>query len=108
MQGDQGGFVSRNIRRTNLNLMVTNGILVVALFLIWRANERYYENFFHGPFRLHGKALLTTKDPGSLRHYYVTISGEKSADLGLREVEVRRSRYASESDEKSSDGDSAA
>jgi len=83
----QGGFVDRQIQRTNRNLLLGALFLIVAVVAYAVAERRYLYNFFAGPFDIDGPHLISIQQPDSQLRYFVRVKGEESSDTGVQEVE---------------------
>jgi hypothetical protein len=79
-------LVHSTIRRSNRNQLIlcVVGALLLAGFAAF--NTRYLYNFFFGPFPIDQQALLATTDAGTLRQYFIKISGDRVLSTGAQEV----------------------
>src|SRR5689334_3501669 len=80
------GLVNSTIRRSNRNLLIAS--LAGALLILGLAalNQRYFYNFFYGPFAIDKPTLLTIGDAGAPQRYWVTVDGDDAIDTGFQEV----------------------
>lgn len=82
-----GGFLDRQIQRTNRNLLLVGLLLIVAVAAWAVAGRRYLYNFFKGPFDISNSQLVSLQQPDSQLRYFVKVQGEDLADTGVQEVE---------------------
>ena len=90
-----GGFLDRQIRRTNRNLLLVSFILIVAVAGYAVGERRYLYNFFAGPFDISTQQLISIPQPDASLRYFVKVKGEDSQDTGVQEIE-RQSDTGSE------------
>jgi hypothetical protein len=83
------GFIGKHIRRSDRNILLTNlGLLLIPL-TICLMNQRYWYNFFLGPFPVEQQTLFSIKNPDTEGKYFLSIEGEKSVQTGLQEITKR-------------------
>jgi len=80
-------FIERQIRRTNRNLVLVNGILLAGLLAVVALNYRYAINFIRGPKAISTEDLLAIQDPQQQPQFFVQVTGERLVSTGFREVE---------------------
>ena len=86
------GFIGKQIRRSNRNLLLTNlGLLLVPLS-IGLISPRYWYNFAFGPFPIEKQTLLSIDNPDQEKKYFVSVEGDKSITTGLQEITQRVSK----------------
>jgi hypothetical protein len=86
------GFIGKQIRRSNRNLLLTNlGVLLVPL-AIGMISPRYWYNFASGPFPIEKQTLLSIDNPDQEQKYFVSVEGDKSITTGLQEITQRVSK----------------
>ena len=83
----QNSFIERQIRRTNRNLVLVNGILLAGLLAIVALNYRYAINFVRGAKAISTEDLLAIQDPEQRPQFFVQVTGESLVPTGFREVE---------------------
>jgi hypothetical protein len=94
----RGGFLDRQIRRTNRNLLLVNLLLIVGVAIYAVVEWRYFYNFFAGPVEARAESLGGSQRPDDVVRYFVTVHGEKSVDTGMQEIkEETRNGVHSES-----------
>lgn len=83
------GFIGKQIQRSDRNILLTNlGLLLIPL-TIGLMNQRYWYNFFFGPFPVEQQTLFAIKNPDTEGKYFLSIEGEKSVPTGLQEITKR-------------------
>jgi hypothetical protein len=81
-------FISRQIRRTNRNLLLMGGAILLILGLLTAAGWRDTYNFVFGPFPMQGSELVSISNPNLPKHYFLKVNGEESFATGMREVDA--------------------
>jgi hypothetical protein len=89
-------IVDKNIRRCNRNLLITGAFIVLALLGLAAFNNRYFYNFFLGPFAVDGSTLATTANPVAGSKYFVAIKGDQVIETGFQQVQKRVDKYTRE------------
>jgi hypothetical protein len=79
-------LVHSTIRRSNRNQLILCAVGAFLLVGLAALNIRYFYNFFFGPFPADRQMLLAATDVGTLRQYFVKISGDQVLDTGAQEV----------------------
>jgi uncharacterized protein DUF6709 len=82
-------WVENEARRANRNLLVTNGLIAAVVLLIAGANYRYCANFFLGCQPISAIELASLSSPDQRWRNFVTVTGDKQARTGYRDVERR-------------------
>ncbi len=72
--------IKSEISRSNRNLLTTNVIVFVMLVLAFAVSNRYWYNFFCGPFSITKEALLKADNCRKLYKYYVVVNGDGTLD----------------------------
>src|SRR5215831_12259942 len=85
-------FIAAEMRRTTRNLLIVNGVLLVALASLALANLRYLHNFFAGPFPTRMEQLAGLASVDGLERRFVTVAGERCFDTGFSQTTTRRTR----------------
>src|SRR5260370_13802943 len=80
-------FISRQIRRTNRNLCLMGGGILIILGLFLAAGRRDSYNFIFGPFPVQGSELVSISNPDLPKRYFLKVEGEKSFPTGMGELE---------------------
>jgi len=83
----QNSFLERQIRRTDRNLVLVNGILLAGLLAVVALNYRYAINFVRGPKAISTEDLLAIQDPEQRAQFFVQVTGERVAPTGFQHVE---------------------
>jgi hypothetical protein len=81
-------FISRQIRRTNRNLLLIGSGILTVLGLLIAAGWRDTYNFIFGPFPVQNSQLVAISNPDSPKHYFLKVRGEESFSTGMREVDA--------------------
>ena len=82
-------WVENEARRTNRNLFLVNGLIAAVLALIVGVNCRYCVNFFLGCQPISAAELANLKSPDQRWRNFVTVSGDKQAETGYRDIEEK-------------------
>jgi hypothetical protein len=82
-------WIENEARRTNRNLMITNGLIAAVILVIVGANYRYCVNFFLGCQPITAAELASLKSADQRWRNFVTVSGDKQANTGYRDIEKR-------------------
>src|SRR2546425_2912447 len=81
-------FISRQIRRTNRNLLLIGAGILTVLGLLLAAGWRDTYNFIFGPFPVQNSQLVAISNPDAPKHYFLKVRGEESFATGMREVDA--------------------
>ncbi|MBE9032706.1 hypothetical protein IQ266_23495 [filamentous cyanobacterium LEGE 11480] len=85
------GFIGKQIQRTNRNLLITTIGLVALPASFGIFGMRYWMNFFSGPVKTTGEALV--KFDGKIPdRNFITVEGSKTTKTGVKETTTRRRR----------------
>lgn len=76
-------FVTRQMKRTNRNLLVTGVVLLAGVAALGGVYRRYLYNFALGPFAIQSSELVSISNPDAPQKYYVRVQGEKVLDTGM-------------------------
>src|SRR5581483_4671484 len=87
MDAIQNGFIERQIRRVDRNLILVNGILLAGLFAVVALNYRYAINFVRGAKTISTEDLLAIQDPERRPQFFVQVTGDRLAPTGFQHVE---------------------
>ncbi len=81
-------FVEAQVARTNRNLFLWNGIVLLILVMCTAVMHNYWRGFFHGPFAYDDAALLAAAEhPVSFPLIdYVNVGQRKLIDTGWRQI----------------------
>uniref|UniRef100_A0A7C3PG16 Uncharacterized protein n=1 Tax=Oscillatoriales cyanobacterium SpSt-418 TaxID=2282169 RepID=A0A7C3PG16_9CYAN len=88
------GFIGRQIRRSDRNILLTNMGLVLIPLTFGVLSSRYWQNFAAGPLKLDRQAALAVKDPTQEARDFVTIKGDRALDTGVEQITQRKRRYS--------------
>src|SRR5712691_5226532 len=94
MDALQNSFVEKQIRRTNRNLLLTNGVLLAAVLSVIALNYRYAVNFVLGPKKISAEDLLAIGDPEERQQFFVRVSGDRVLATGFKHVEQQVDKYS--------------
>ena len=83
----ENSFIERQIRRTNRNLVLVNGVLLAGLLAVVALNYRYAINFVRGPKAISTENLLAIQDPEQRAQFFVQVTGDRLAPTGFQHVE---------------------
>lgn len=86
------GFIGKQIRRCNRNLLITNVVLLVACALIGAANWKYLSNWFKGTAPTDPKQIAQLHSADELARNFVSFDAPEVFESGLREVETKNGR----------------
>src|SRR6266850_1237613 len=81
-------FISRQIRRTNRNLLLIGAGILTVLGLLLTAGWRDTYNFIFGPFPVQNSQLVAISSPDAPKHYFLKVRGAGSFATGMREVDA--------------------
>ena len=70
-------FITRQIRRTNRNLLITGVIFLAGVAALGGAYRRYLYNFAFGPFSIPASELTSISNPDDPRKYFLRVQGDK-------------------------------
>lgn len=79
-------FISAQIRRTNRNLLLMGGALIIAVGAVVGACWRDSYNFIFGPFPMSNAELTSIWNPAVPKHYFVKVHGQESYATGAQAV----------------------
>jgi hypothetical protein len=82
-------WLENEARRANRNLLLTNGLIAAVLVLIVTVNYRYCVNFFLGCQPISAAELANLKSADQRWRNFVTVTGDKQAKSGYRDIEQR-------------------
>lgn len=85
-------FISRQIRRTNRNLLLLGAALLGIIGTLVSFTWRDVHNFAFGPFPAQPSELAAISNPDYPAHYYLRIQGEKTFTTGMQEVDAGSSQ----------------
>jgi len=81
-------FISRQIRRTNRNLLISGTVILVFLGAILFACWRDTYNFVFGPFPTPTSELVMIGNPDIPKRYFLKVQGDESFTTGMQEVDA--------------------
>lgn len=81
-------FISRQIRRTNRNLLLLGGAILAITGAILGAGWRDVYNFAFGPFPIENSDLAAISSPDQPKRYFLKVQGEELFSTGMREVDA--------------------
>lgn len=81
-------FISRQIRRTNRNLLLFGAGILTVLGLLLAAGWRDTYNFIFGPFPVQNSQLVAIFSPDAPKRYFLKVRGAASFSTGMREVDA--------------------
>lgn len=84
-------WVETEAGRANRNLFLVNGLMAVVMVLIIAVNYRYCVNFFLGCQPISAAELASLKSADQRWRNFVTVSGDKQAKTGYRDIEQKES-----------------
>ena len=80
-------FISRQIKRTNRNILLVGLVLLGMMGCIIGVAWREVSNHVFGPFPVQAADLNAIYNPDAVKHFYVKVRGEKSFHTGMQEVD---------------------
>jgi hypothetical protein len=80
-------FVSRQIRRTNRNLLILGTALLAIVATVVSFTWREVYNYVFGPFPIQASELVTISNPDQPKRYYLKVHGDKSHATGMQVVD---------------------
>lgn len=80
-------YIAKQVRRSNRNLVLANCVILIGVGIFVALNWRYAYNFAAGPFPADKDLLASIIDPDKPLRYFFSVSGDKSFESGLTEVE---------------------
>src|SRR5215472_112643 len=83
----RGTVIAREIGRTNRSLFIVNALLVLGVAGCIVVTARYLTNFVQGPVPMLPSQVTWVENPNSLARYFVSVTGDKIVDSGIRHVE---------------------
>jgi hypothetical protein len=81
-------FISRQIRRTNRNLLLLGVAMLAIIGAIVGATWRDVYNFVYGPFPIENSELAGIVNPDQPKHYFLKVRGEDLFSTGMQEVDA--------------------
>lgn len=81
------GFISRQIKRTNRNILLVGVVILGIIGSILGVTWRGVSNHVFGPFPAQAADLKAIYNPDAVKHFYVKVLGEKSFQTGMQEVD---------------------
>jgi hypothetical protein len=81
-------FISRQIRRTNRNLLVLGVAILAITGAVVGAGWRDVYNFAFGPFPIQNSELTLIGNPDLPKRYFLKVQGEELFSTGMREVDA--------------------
>jgi hypothetical protein len=82
-------WVENEARRANRNLLVMNGLIAAVILVIVGVNYRYCVNFFLGCQPISAAELANLKSADQRWRNFVTVTGDKQAKAGYRDIEEK-------------------
>lgn len=79
----QDNFIQACVKRGNRNLFITTIIIFMIMVITLIVSSKYLYNTVAGPFEFGKDKILSIKDVGELKEYYVSVSPEESFDTGI-------------------------
>jgi hypothetical protein len=76
-------FITRQMKRTNRNLLIAGVVLLAGVAGLTAGYRRYLYNFVLGPFPIQTAELTAIQDPDAPQKYFVRVQGEKVFDTGM-------------------------
>lgn len=89
-------FVGKQVARINRNMLSWNGLIAAVIIGALGYTNRYWHNWFHGPFDEQLATLAGESDPASRRRYYCTIAGDEVVDTESRQITQRKRKSTGE------------
>lgn len=80
-------FISRQIRRTNRNLLLMGAILLGIIGAMVTLTWRDVYNHLFGPFPTQPSELAAIPGPNSTQRYYLQVQGKESIPTGMQQFE---------------------
>lgn len=81
-------FISRQIRRTNRNLLLLGLAMVAIIAALVGAGWRDVYNFVFGPFPVQNSELASISNPNLPKRYFLKVQGKDLFATGMREVDA--------------------
>jgi hypothetical protein len=81
-------FISRQIRRTNRNLLLVGSVILAGLGLLLAGGWRDTYNFLYGPFPIQNSDLVSISNPDAPKRFFLKVNGEETFRTGMREVDA--------------------
>jgi hypothetical protein len=81
-------FISRQIRRTNRNLLIFGSVILAGLGLLLAGGWRDTYNFLFGPFPIQNSDLVSIWNPDVPKRFFLKVEGEETFRTGMREVDA--------------------
>jgi hypothetical protein len=80
-------FISRQIRRTNRNLLLFGSVILAGLGLLLVGGWRDTYNFLYGPFPIENSDLVSISNPDAPKRFFLKVEGDETFRTGMREVD---------------------
>ena len=81
-------FISRQIRRTNRNLLLLGVFMLAIIGAMLGATWRDAYNFAFGPFPIQTSELTGIANPDAPKRYFLKVQGQELFATGMREVDA--------------------
>lgn len=81
-------FISRQIRRTNRNLLIIGSVILGGLGLLLAGGWRDSYNFLYGPFPIENSDLVSISNPDAPKRFFLKVEGAETFSTGMREVDA--------------------
>ena len=81
-------FISRQIKRTNRNMLLFGTVVLAILGVCLAATWRDTYNFIFGPFPIQSSELVKIWNPDVPKRFFLKVEGEESFATGMREVDA--------------------
>ena len=81
-------FISRQIRRTNRNLLLLGVAMLAIIGALVGAGWRDVYNFVFGPFSIQNSELAGIWSPNQPKRYFLKVQGEELFATGMQEVDA--------------------
>jgi hypothetical protein len=81
-------FISRQIRRTNRNLLIFGSVILAGLGLLLAGGWRDTYNFLFGPFPIQNSDLVSIWNPDVPKRFFLKVEGDETFRTGMREVDA--------------------
>lgn len=87
-------IIDEEIKRTNKNLLIFNGILLITIVIFIISTLNYWYNFIQGPFPKTKSEIINIQKISGLKEYYVELEGDDIFDTGISHIEQEIDRYS--------------
>jgi hypothetical protein len=81
-------FISRQIRRTNRNLLLIGTVILAVLGLLLAGGWRDTYNFLYGPFPIENSDLVSISNPNAPKRFFLKVEGDETFRTGMHEVDA--------------------